>query len=68
MDNMETYDCVITNDETGFSTEGYVAVNLIGLVQAVDLDNSNVTGGSSDHLLDTDFDGLAIDEDKPKGT
>lgn len=67
VDNMDTYACIITNPETGFKTEDYVAVNLIGLVKAVDIARSNVTGGSRDHMLDTDFDGLTIDEKKAGG-
>ncbi len=66
VDNLDVYPCVIVNEGTGFRTEDYVAVNLIGLVKAVDIDNSNVTGEGSDHLLDTDFDGLAIDPEKAK--
>lgn len=66
VDNLDVYPCVIINEGTGFRTEDYVAVNLIGLVKAVDIDNSNVTGGDSDHLLDTDFDGLVIDPKKAK--
>jgi len=66
VDNLDTYPCVIVNEETGFRTEDYVAVNLIGLVKAVDIDNSNVTGGDSDYMLDTDFDGLVIDPKKVK--
>ncbi len=66
VDNLDVYPCVIINEGTGFRTEDYVAVNLIGLVKAADIDNSNVTGGNSDHMLDTDFDGLAIDPKKAK--
>lgn len=66
VDNLDIYPCVIVNEETGFRTVDYVAVNLIGLVSAVDIGKSNVTGGDSDHLLDTDFDGLTIDPKKAK--
>ncbi len=71
VDNLDVYPAIIVNEETGFRTEDYVAVNLIGLVKAVDIANSNVTGGNTDtvdepHFLDTDFDGLAIDPEKAK--
>jgi len=66
VDNLDVYPCVIVNEGSGFRTEDYVAVNLIGLVKAVDIDNSNVTGGDGDHMLDTDFDGLTIDPKKAR--
>jgi len=66
VDNLDAYPCVIINEETGFRTEDYVAVNLIGLVNAVDIDNSNVTGGNSDYMLDTDFNGMVIAPKKAK--
>jgi len=66
VDNLDVYPCVIVNEGTGFKTEDYVAVNLIGLVKATDLSKSNVVGGGEDHLLDTDFDGVAIDSKKAK--
>ncbi|TQV85887.1 imm11 family protein [Aliikangiella coralliicola] len=66
VDNLDTYPCVITNEKTGFRTENYVAVNLIGLVKAADISKSNVVGGDEEHLLDTDFDGVAIDPKKAK--
>jgi len=55
---------VIRHPETKFETHEYVAVNLIGLVKAVDFARSTVVGGSSDHRLDTDFEGFAIDPAK----
>lgn len=67
VNNLDAYETVIRHSLTGFVTHDYVACNLIGLVSAVDIDNSNVVGGSSDNLLDTDFDGLAIDEARARG-
>ncbi|MEM9101696.1 MAG: DUF1629 domain-containing protein [Pseudomonadota bacterium] len=66
VDNLDVYPCEIVNEQSGFKTTDYVACNLVGLVKAVDIENSNVTGGSDDHLLDTDFDGLQIDPHKAK--
>ncbi len=57
--NMDVYPCTIINENTGFSTDEYAAVTLIGLVKAVDLDKSNASG-NTDSLTDTDFDGLVI--------
>jgi hypothetical protein len=64
VDNLDAYSALIRHPKTGFQTEDYVAVNLIGLVSAVDIGSSNVVGGSSDHKLDTDFEGFAIDPAK----
>ncbi|MCP4268424.1 MAG: hypothetical protein GY777_23085 [Candidatus Brocadiaceae bacterium] len=66
VDNLDVYPAIIKNEGAGFQTDNYVAVNLIGLVSATDIENSNVTGGNSDHSLDTDFDGVAIDPQKAK--
>lgn len=62
--NMDKYDCVISNEETGFSTKDYVAVNLLGMVKAADIANSNAVDGREDQVVDADFDGVTIDENK----
>ena len=67
VDNLDAYTAVIRNPKSGFATDDYVAVNLIGLVRAADLDRSNVVGGSSDGLIDVDFDGVAIDPARALG-
>jgi hypothetical protein len=67
VDNIDAYSTIIRNRYTGFETTDYIAGNLLGLVKCVDLSKSNVVGGSSDHRLDTDFEGLTIDETKTFG-
>lgn len=67
VDNMDIYEIILRQEETEIERHDYIAVNLIGIISAVDIGSSNVTGGSSDHLLDTDFDGVAIDEEKADG-
>ncbi|MDI7212062.1 hypothetical protein [Leptospira santarosai] len=68
VNNIDVYETIIRHPKTGFVTNDYVACNLIGgLVSAVDIAKSNVVGGSSDHLLDTDLDGLVIDENRTQG-
>lgn len=67
VDNLDAYEAVIRNPETGFATDDYVAVNLIGLVRAADLERSRVVGGSSDGLIDVDLDGVAIDPARAHG-
>lgn len=65
--NLDVYQAVVRHPTTGFETHDYVAVNLIGLVSAVDFSKSKVVGGSPDHLLDTDFEGFAVDPRKTHG-
>ncbi|EKR71286.1 hypothetical protein LEP1GSC041_1660 [Leptospira noguchii str. 2006001870] len=68
VNNLDVYETIIRHPRTGFVTRDYVACNLIGgLVSAVNIDKSNVVGGSKDHRLDTDFDGLLIDEERTQG-
>lgn len=63
VNNMDVYPCTIINEGTGFSTEEYAAVNLLGMVKAMDLENSNIVGGEEG---DFDVDGLKIDQLKAK--
>lgn len=55
VDNMDAYACVISNAETGFKTEDYIAVNLLGLVATGDLEMAKIRGN------------LSFDELKAKG-
>jgi len=66
VDNLDIYKAVITNTESGYKTDDYVACKLIGLVSAADLSESKVVGGSPDGLIDVDFDSVKIDELKAK--
>lgn len=65
--NLDIYVTKITHPITGFQTTDYIAANLIGLVSATDLSNSRVVGGSSDHRLDTDLEGFAIETGRTRG-
>ena len=55
VNNMDTYSCVISNAETGFKTESYIAINLLGLVSSDDLTMAKIRGN------------LTFDELKAKG-
>ena len=55
VNNMDTYSCVISNAETGFKTEEYIAVNLLGLMNSDDLAMTKIRGD------------LTFDELKAKG-
>jgi hypothetical protein len=61
VDSLDIYKAVIRHPGTGSEVIDYVAANLIGLVSAVDLAQSKVTGGTSGGLLDVDFEGVRID-------
>lgn len=67
VDNLDIYETIIRHPVTGFETSDYVAVNIIGLVAAVDMDKSNIVGGNEDGLVDVDFEGLTIDPEKARG-
>lgn len=67
VDNLDVYEALIRHPGTGFETREYVATNLIGLVAASNLANSIVVGGSTDRLIDVDFNAVTIDEVKTKG-
>jgi hypothetical protein len=67
VDNLDAYKTIIRHPITDFETRDYVAVNIIGLVSAVDIKQSNIIGGSEDGLLDVDFEGLKIDPKKARG-
>jgi len=64
VDNLDVYQFLIRHPVTGFMTQDYVIANVIGVVQTADLGNSNVVGSSPGSLIDTDFDGLTIEEDR----
>jgi hypothetical protein len=64
VDNMDVYEAVIRHPTTGFVSRDYVAVNVIGLISAADLGSSGVVGATKGNLLDTDFQGVAIDSSK----
>jgi hypothetical protein len=67
IDNLDTYETIVRHPVTGFETRDFVAVNIVGLVSAVDIGQSNAVGGSRDGLIDVDFDGLTIDSNKAFG-
>jgi hypothetical protein len=64
VDNMVTYPTLISDTVTGEMCKDYLAVNIIGLVSAADLQESIYTIHNQRGLIDTDFDSLAIDEPK----
>ncbi len=67
VDNMELHDITITDPDNGEVHTNYKAVNILGLVAAADMEKSNATiNPNGPPLIDVDFDGLIIDEDKAR--
>jgi len=67
--NLQTYETVLTNVEGDNPPprDHYLAVNIIGLIDAADMKKSVVSPGSKEELFTTDFDSLVIDEKAPMG-
>jgi len=67
--NIQTYETVLTNVEGDNPPprDHYLAVNVIGLIDAADMEKSVISPGSKEELYATDFDSLVIDEKAPRG-
>lgn len=68
VDNIETHKVQIVDRKTGNVCEDYLAINLVGLVKAVDMNKSKAAVHTDDGLIDTDFDSVAINEKAAKGS
>lgn len=65
VDNLDTYNVAIRDPDSGAVHSDYKAVNIIGLIAAVDMKKSKATvNANGPALIDVDFDGLAIDNGK----
>lgn len=62
VDNLETFDVKIIDPTTHEVCEDYKAINVVGLIKAVDMSGSVATVHSEDGLGDTDFDSVKLDE------
>lgn len=68
VDNLHCYPITITDPDNGQVHTNYKAVNIIGLISAADMQQSNATvNPNGPPLIDVDFDGLVIDETKAHG-
>lgn len=68
VDNLHCYPITITDPDNGQVHTNYKAVNIIGLLSAADMQQSNATvNPNGPPLIDVDFDGLVIDETKAHG-
>lgn len=70
VDNLDTYDALVREVRTGREFIEYKAVNIIGLVNAADMEQSEYTRsglGDESDLIDLWFEKLVLDESKLKG-
>lgn len=63
VDNLETFETILSNveGENPPPADFYLAVNVIGLVQAADLKKSALGPGVEEKLISVDFDSLSVD-------
>lgn len=64
VDNLDVYDAIIKHEGTGFISHNYVALNVIGVVTAANLEESDVVGGMPGNLIDVDFNSVVLYEDR----
>ena len=67
VDNIQAFDVIVMDPETGTAIDDYKAVNIVGLISAANMEESIATVHQNPPLIDVEFDELVIDEDKAKG-
>jgi hypothetical protein len=67
VDNLDYYNAVVSDPASGERLTSYKATNIVGAVSCADLSASIYEAPSGSPLIDTDFDSLAIDEDRTHG-
>jgi len=60
VNNLDCYQAVLIDPNTGHEYKEYLAVNVVGVVSAANLSGSSVAPGSADRLVSVDFDGISI--------
>ncbi len=63
--NLDTYRALIHDPIDRKTYDNYLAVNVVGVIAAADLDKSVYDHGVPERMISMDFDSLAIDESKP---
>lgn len=66
VNNLQTYPTRITNPQSGTPADYYLAVNVVGLVAAADLTESETDPDSEERLLSVDFHSLTVDPQKAR--
>ena len=67
VDNLDVYDVTIKDPDNGESYTNYKAVNIIGAIAAADMARSAATVHPGGAVLDVEFDGFAVDEERTGG-
>ena len=67
VNNLQLFPAIIEDPETGEKATNYKAFNVVGLIACADEKASTLMGTTEFRKLDTDFDGLVIDETKTNG-
>jgi hypothetical protein len=67
VDNLDTYEVVITDPDSGKRFTNYKAVNVIGVIAAADMGKSKATVHTGGPVIDVEFDDLVVDDTKPRG-
>jgi hypothetical protein len=67
VDNLDYYDTIVRDPAQGTTYTNYKATNIIGVESCADLGASIYDAPSGSPLIDTDYESLAIDEDRTMG-
>jgi hypothetical protein len=67
VNNIQYFDAILVDPESGTEYTNYKAFNIVGLVSAVDMKNSELMGTSESTIGDLDFHSLVIDEMRTSG-
>jgi hypothetical protein len=67
VDNLDVYNAIIVDPETGARHTTHKAVNVVGLVAAAELGKSVATVHTGGAIIDVDFDRLQVDERRTRG-
>jgi hypothetical protein len=67
VDNLQTFNVELQDPDNGQTYTNYKAVNVVGLIAAADMAQSEATVHPGGPVIDVDFDSLVIDESKTRG-
>jgi len=67
VDNLDVYNVVLLDPDNGERYSNYKAINIVGLVAAADMTESEATVHPGGAVLDVDFDSLVVDEKRARG-
>lgn len=67
VENIQYFDAILVDPESGREYKNYKAFNIVGLVAAANMEESELMGTSDSVIGDVDFHALVIDDSKVKG-